>query len=104
MEEPATSSDNEGSTERPVKKPRTVSSVSVIDVQPLRRNNDDDHNLLISTITGGHGVIMEEPEVDKIEDWYESDNDWYDSDNNLQIPLLHVNGTHGISFQNFPEY
>jgi hypothetical protein len=62
-----------------------------------------DHNLLISTLTGGHGVFMKEAEVDKIEDWYESDNDWYDSDNNLQIPLLDVHGVHGIIFQNFTD-
>jgi hypothetical protein len=100
VEEPATSSDSEGSTERPAKKPRTVSSASVMRVQPLRSDNDDDHNLLISTLTGGNGVFMAEAKVDKIEDWYESDNDWYDSDNNLQIPLLDAHVAHGISFQN----
>ncbi len=102
MEEPAASCDNEDSTERPGNKPCTVSSASVIHVQPLRRDNDDDHNLLLSTLTSGHGVSMTEDEVDKIEDWYESDNDWYDSDN-LQIPLLDSHGTHGISFQNLSE-
>jgi hypothetical protein len=69
-------------------------------VQPLRSDNDDDHNLLLSTLTGGHGVFMAEAEVDKIEDWYESDNDWYDSEDNLQIPLLGAHGTPGISLQN----
>jgi hypothetical protein len=77
----ATSSDNEGSTERPAKKPRTASSASVMHVQPLHSDDDDGHNLLLSTLTGGHGVFMAEAEVDKIEDWYDSDNDWYDSDN-----------------------
>jgi len=43
---------------------------------------------------------MAQVEVDKIEDWYESDNDWYDSEDNLQIPLLDAYGPHGISFQN----
>ncbi len=100
VEEPATSFDCEGSTERPVKKPRTSSSASVMHVQPLRSDNDDDHNLLLSTLTGGHGVFMAEAEVDKIEDWYESDNDSYDSEGNLQIPLLGAHGTRGISFQN----
>jgi hypothetical protein len=72
----ATSSDNKGSTERPAKKPRTVSSASVMHVQPLCSDDDDGHNLLLSTATGGgHGVFMAEAEVDKIEDWYESDND-----------------------------
>jgi hypothetical protein len=64
-------------------------------VQHLRSDNDDDHNLLLSTLTGGHGVFMAKAEVDKIEDWYESDNDWYDSEGNLQIPLLGAHGTHG---------
>ena len=45
-------------------------------VQPLCIDDDDGHNLLLSTATGGgHGVFMAEAEVDKIEDWYESDND-----------------------------
>ncbi len=95
-----TSSDNEGSTERPVKKPRTASSASVVHVQPLRSDNDDDNNLLLSMPTGGHGVFMAEAEVDKIEDWYDSYNDCYDLDNNLQIPLLNADRAHGICFQN----
>ncbi len=100
VEEPATSFDWEGSTERPAKKPRTASSASVMYVQPLHSDNDNDHNLLLSTLTGGHGVFMAEAELDKIEDWYESDNDWYYSDNNLQIPILDAHGAHGISFKN----
>jgi hypothetical protein len=77
VEEPATSFNCEDSTKRPDKKPRTTSSASVIHVQPLHNDNDDDHNLLISTLTGGHSVLMAEAEVDKIEDcYYESDNDW----------------------------
>ena len=78
----------------------TASSASVLHVQPLRSDNDDEHNLLLSTLTGGHGVFMAEAEEDKIEDWYESDNDWNDSDNNLQIPLLDAHGAHGICFKN----
>ena len=73
--EVATSSDNEGSTERPAKKARTASSASVMHVQPLRGDDDDDHNLLLSTLTGGHGVFMAEAEVNKIEDLYDSDNE-----------------------------
>jgi hypothetical protein len=69
-------------------------------VQPLHSDDDDGHNLLLSTLTGGHGVLMSEAEMDKIEDWYDSDNDWYDSYNNLQIPLLDAHGAHGICFQN----
>jgi hypothetical protein len=60
VEEPATSFDCEGSTERPDKKQRTASSASVMHVHPLRSDNDDDHNLLLSTLTGGHGVFMAE--------------------------------------------
>ncbi len=75
VEEPVTSSDCEGSTERPAKKPRTASSAFVMNVQPLGSDNDDDYNLLLSTFAGGHGVFMVEVEVDKIEDWYESDNE-----------------------------
>jgi hypothetical protein len=116
VEEPTTSSDNEGSTERPAKKPRAASSASVMHVQPLRSDDDEDHNLLLSTLTGGHGVFMAEAElstltcrqgvyiaeaeVDEVEDWYDPDNDWYDSDNNLQIPLFDAHGAHGICFQN----
>jgi hypothetical protein len=86
VEEPVTSSDNEGSTERPAKKLRTASSASAMHVQPLHNGNDDDHNLLLSTLTSDHGVFMTEAEMDKID--------------NLQIPLLDVDGAHGISFQN----
>jgi hypothetical protein len=116
VEEPTTSSDNEGSTERPAKKPRAASSASVMHVQPLRSDDDEGHNLLLSTLTGGHGVFMAEAElstltchqgvyiaeaeVDEVEDWYDPDNDWYDSDNNLQIPLFDAHGAHGICLQN----
>ena len=72
-----TSPDNEGSTERPV--------------QPLFNDDDDGHNLLLSTLTGchgvfmaeaelstltgGHGILTAEAEADEVEDWYNSDND-----------------------------
>ena len=59
VEGPTTSSDNEGSFERRTKTPRAASSASVMHVQPLFSDDDDDHNLLISTLTGGHGVIMD---------------------------------------------
>ncbi len=72
--EETTSSDNEGSSERPAKKPRNASSASVMHVQPLRSDDDDGHNMLLSTLTGGHGVFMAKAEVDKIEDWYDPDN------------------------------
>jgi hypothetical protein len=81
VEGQTTCPENEGSNERPAKKPRVASSASVMHVQPLRSDDDDGHNLLLSTITGGHGVFMTEAKVDKVEDWYDSDNDWYDSDN-----------------------
>jgi hypothetical protein len=59
LESPSPSSDNEGCTELPSKKTRVTSSVSVIHVQPLRCDDDaDDHNLLLLTLTGGHGVFM----------------------------------------------
>ncbi len=61
VEEPVTSSNCEGSTERPAKKPRTASSASVMHVQPLYNDNDDDHNLLLSTFTGGHGDVSRCP-------------------------------------------
>ncbi len=64
-----TSSDNEASTEHPAKKPCTASPASVMNVQPLRSDDDDGHNLLLSTLTGGHDVFMAEVEVDKIDDW-----------------------------------
>jgi hypothetical protein len=95
VEETTTSSDNEGSTERPAKKPR-ASSASVMHVQPLRSYDDDGHELLLSTLTGGHGDFMlAKTEVDKIEDWYDPDNGWYNSDNNWEAPLfnLHVDAS-----------
>ena len=49
VEGPATS-DNEGSFERPAKKPASSAS-------------DDDHSLLLSTLTGGHGVFMAQAEA-----------------------------------------
>jgi hypothetical protein len=73
VEETTTSSDNQGSTERPAKKPR-ASSASVMHVQPLRSYDDDGHDLLLSTLTGGHGVFIAKAEVDKIGDWYDPDN------------------------------
>jgi hypothetical protein len=90
VEKPATSSDNEGSTERLAKKPRTALSASVMQVQPLRSDDDDGHNLLLSTLTGGHGGFMAEAEVDKIEDWYDS--------------VLDAHGAHGICFQNLTRW
>ena len=85
--EVATSSDNEGPTERSAKKARTASSASVMHVQPLRGDDDDGHNLLLSTLTGDHGVFMAEAEVNKIEDWYDSDIEHYDPENDWQVPL-----------------
>ncbi len=88
--EATTSSDNEGSSERPVKKPRNASSASVMHVQPLH-SDDDDHNMLLSTLTGGHGVFMAKAEV-KIEDWYDPDNGWSNSGSNWQAqgPLFNL--------------
>ncbi len=87
MEEATTSSDNEDSTERPTKKPR-ASSASVMHVQPLHSYDDDGHELLLSTLTGGHGVFMAKAEME-IEDWYNPDNGWYNSDN-WQDPLFNL--------------
>ena len=56
-------------------------------VQPLRGDDDDGHNLLLSTLTGDHGVFMAEAEVNKIEDWYDSDIEHYDPENDWQVPL-----------------
>jgi hypothetical protein len=52
VEGPLTSLDNEGSTERPAKKPYADSSASVMHMQPLRSDDDEGHNLLLSTLTG----------------------------------------------------
>jgi hypothetical protein len=89
--EETTSSDNEGSFERPAKKPRNASSASVMHVQPLHSDDDDGHNMLLSTLTGGHGVFMVKAEV-KIEDCYDPDNGWFNSDLNwqAQAPLLNL--------------
>jgi hypothetical protein len=108
---PTTSSDDEGSTERPAKKASAASSASVMHMQPLRSDDDDGHNLLLSTLTGGHGVFMAEAElsaligghgvfiaeaeVNEVKDWYDLDNDWYDSDNNGHVPLFDAHATHG---------
>jgi hypothetical protein len=43
-------------------------------MQPLRSYDDDGHDLLLSTLTGGHGVFIAKAEVDKIGDWYDPDN------------------------------
>ena len=73
-------------------------------VQPLRGDDDDDHYLLLSTLTGGHGVFMAEAEVNKIEDWYDSDNEHYDQESDWQVPLyqsplFNVHADQWICFQ-----
>ena len=60
VEGPTTSSDNQGSSERTAKKPRVASSTSVMHLKPLWSHDDaDEHNLLLSTLTGGHTVYTE---------------------------------------------
>jgi hypothetical protein len=43
-------------------------------VQPLRDNDADDHNVMLSTLTGGHGVFMAQTEPQD-DGWYDSDDD-----------------------------
>ena len=59
-------------------------------MQPLLSDDDDGHNLLLSTLTGGHGHFTAEAEVDEVEDWYDSDNDWQ------KVPLFDTHAVHGI--------
>ena len=93
-EGPGTSSDNEGSFERPGKKPCAASSASVMHVQPLRTSDDDDdHSLLISTLTGGHGVFMSQAEaIDQLARAAEIDFDDFtrasDDDELFETPAL----------------
>ena len=63
-------------------------------VQPLRDNDADDHNLMLSTLTDGHGIFtaQAEPQDDC---WYDPDDDWYD-------PLPGA-GSNVIHFQNLDE-
>jgi hypothetical protein len=74
VQDPTSSSDNETSNERPSKKPRVASSASVMHVQPLRDNDADDHNVMLSMLTGGHGVFMTQAEPQD-DGWYDSDDD-----------------------------
>ena len=55
-------------------------------VQHLRDNDADDHNLMLSTLTGGHGVFMAQAELQDA-DWYDSDDAWYDPDDGWINPL-----------------
>ena len=41
----------------------------------LRDNDANDHNLMLSTLTDGHGVFMAQAEP--------QDEDWYDPDDNF---------------------
>jgi hypothetical protein len=72
----------DSAADRPAKKPRVAPSASVMHVQPLCDNDADDHNLMLSTLTGGHGIFMAHAEPQDAE-WYDSDDDWYDPDDNF---------------------
>ena len=78
MDGPSTSSDNEGSTERPSKKLRVAFSlcdaVRCMYLLSVRRDDDaDDHTLMLSTLTGGHGFCMAQTAIadDPHDEWYD---------------------------------
>ena len=67
-------------------------------VQPLRDNDADDHNLMLSTLTGSHGVFMAQAELQDA-DWYDNDDSWYDPDDGWIYPPPGA-GSNAIHFQN----
>ena len=68
FEVPLNTSDNQSCTERPSKKLRVTSSASVMQVQPICLD-DDANSLMISTLTGGHGVLVVQTVID--DGWYD---------------------------------
>jgi hypothetical protein len=75
-----------------------ASSAPGMHVQPLRDNDADDHNLMLSTLTGGRGVFMAQAEPQD-DGWYDRDDDWYDPDEGWYNPLP-SDGSNVITFQN----
>ena len=70
FEVPLNTSDNQSCTERPSKKLRVTSSASVMQVQPICLDDDaNDHSLMISTLIGGHGVLVAQAVID--DGWYD---------------------------------
>jgi hypothetical protein len=50
------------------------------------KNDADGHNLMLSTLLGGHGIFMAQTEPQDA-DWYDSDDAWYDPDDGWINPL-----------------